>query len=223
MASQRPYPNNKADTNARQARSVYVDSRPLDLLLIGGSAGVLDVLRLILPALPASLAVPVVIVIHLPERSPELLPKVLQSSTPLPMHFAEDKEPLVGGTIYFAPAGYHLLLEANRSFALSIDPPVWFSRPSIDVLFESAAVAYSDRVMAVLLTGASSDGAVGMHAIHAAGGVTVVQTPQSAEASIMPAAALARFTPDFVLSATDIAGLTALLSPQPRPAAIASN
>jgi two-component system chemotaxis response regulator CheB len=139
------------------------------------------------------------------------------------MHFAEDKEPLVGGTIYFAPAGYHLLLESNRCCALSIDPPVWFSRPSIDVLFESAAAAYASRVMAMLLTGASTDGASGLQSIHAAGGITVVQSPQSAEAATMPAAALARFTPDFILPASDIAGLAASLSPQPRPAAVVSN
>jgi len=204
-------------------RGVYLDQRPLDLLLIGGSAGVLDVLRLILPSLPLSLSVPVVIVVHLPERSPELLPRVFRSATRLPMRFAEDKEPLVGGTIYFAPAGYHLLLESNRCCALSIDPPVLFSRPSIDVLFESAAAAYADRAMAMLLTGASSDGASGLQAIHAAGGITVVQTPQSAEAATMPAAALARFTPDFILPAIDIAALAASLSPQPRPVAPISN
>jgi two-component system chemotaxis response regulator CheB len=203
--------------------SVYLHQRPLDLLLIGGSAGVLDVLRLILPRLPSSLSVPVVIVVHLPERSPELLPRVFQSATRLPMHFAEDKEPLVGGTIYFAPAGYHLLLESNRCCALSIDPPVWFSRPSIDVLFESAADAYAGRVMAMLLTGASTDGAGGLQSIHAAGGITVVQAPQSAEAATMPAAALARFTPDFILPALDIAGLVASLSPQPRPVAVVAN
>jgi two-component system chemotaxis response regulator CheB len=204
-------------------QSVYLDRRPLDLLLIGGSAGVLDVLRLILPSLPSSLSVPVVIVVHLPEGSPELLPKVFQSVTRLPMRFAEDKEPLLGGTIYFAPAGYHLLLESNRCCALSIDPPVWFSRPSIDVLFESAADAYADRVLAMLLTGASSDGASGLQSIHAAGGITVVQTPQSAEVGTMPAAALARFAPDFVLPAIDIAALAATLAPQPRSIAVVSN
>jgi len=198
------------------APGAHLHDRPLDILLIGGSAGVLDVLRVVLCSLPASLTVPVAIVVHLPERSPDLLPKVLQSSTGLPMRFAEDKEPLVAGTIYFAPAGYHLLLESNRSVALSIDPPVWFSRPSIDVLFESAADAFAERTLAMLLTGASTDGAAGLQAIHCAGGITVVQSPQDAEAPTMPAAALARFMPDFVLPVPGIATLIASLSPQPR-------
>ena len=199
--------------------ATYVGERPIDIVLIGGSAGVLDVLRVVLPGLPPSLQVPVVIVVHVPERSPALLPQVLRHAPPLPLKFAEDKEPLAGGTIYFAPAGYHLLLEANRCFALSIDPPVLFSRPSIDVLFESAADAYAGRVMAMLLTGASADGAAGLASIRAAGGVAVVQAPQTAEASTMPAAALALFDPDFVLSPPDIAALCASLAPQSRSAA----
>lgn len=196
--------------------AVYFGERQIDIILIGGSAGVLDVLRVILPSLSSALNVPVVIVVHVPERSPALLPQVLQRSSALPMKFAEDKEPLAGGTIYFAPAGYHLLLESSRSFALSVDPPVLFSRPSIDVLFESAADAYSTRVAALLLTGASADGAQGLKSIHAAGGTTVVQLPQTAEAATMPAAALALFTPDFVLSPVDIAAWSRSLSPQPQ-------
>jgi two-component system, chemotaxis family, protein-glutamate methylesterase/glutaminase len=200
---------------ATQPDHAYLGDRRVDLLLIGGSAGVLDVLRLVLPSLSPTLPVPVVIVVHLPERSPELLPMVLKSATSLPLRFVEDKEPLLGGTIYFAPPGYHLLLESSHSAALSIDPPVWFSRPSIDVLFESAADAYAPRVLAVLLTGASTDGAAGLHAVHAAGGLTVVQTPHAAEAPIMPAAAIARFTPDYVLPPIDIARLAGALSREP--------
>ncbi|MET0499189.1 MAG: chemotaxis protein CheB [Steroidobacteraceae bacterium] len=199
--------------------ATYVGDRPIDVILIGGSAGVLEVLRVILAGLPHALKIPVVIVVHVPERSPALLPQVLQPATPLPLKFAEDKEPLAGGTIYVAPAGYHLLLETNRCFALSIDPPVLFSRPAIDVLFESAADAYAGRIMAMLLTGASADGARGLASIHAAGGVTVVQAPQTAEAATMPAAAIALFDPDFVLSPPDIAALGASLSPYPRSAA----
>jgi len=199
----------------RSKPAVYLGDRRIELLLIGGSAGVLDLLRLILPNLPVALPVPVAIVVHLPERSPELLPRVLQPSTPLPLRFAEDKEPLAAGTVYFAPPGYHLLVESSRSLALSIDPPLWFSRPAIDVLFESAADVYATNLMAMLLTGASSDGAIGMQAIHTAGGLTVVQTPQASEAPAMPAAALARFTPDFVLPPLDIASLVASLSLQP--------
>lgn len=187
------------------------DGKQVDVIVIGGSAGVLDALRSILPGLSSALCIPVVIVVHMPERSPALLPQVLQSGSVLPMKFAEDKEPLAGGTIYFAPPGYHLLLESDRSFALSSDDPVLFSRPAIDVLFESAAHVYAQRVLAILLTGASADGAQGLRAIDVAGGVSVVQTPQSAEAAAMPAAALSLFQPTHVLSPPAISALLASL------------
>jgi len=103
---------------------------------------------------------------------------------------AEDKDPIVAGTIYFAPPDYHLLVEADRTFSLSCDAPVLFSRPSIDVLFESAADAYGPKLIGIVLTGANSDGARGLRAIIAEGGHGIVQTPQSAFASAMPEAAL---------------------------------
>ncbi|MFL6578025.1 MAG: chemotaxis protein CheB, partial [Povalibacter sp.] len=135
--------------------------------------------------------------LHLPPRSPDGLPELLKRDCALPVKQAEDKEPLAPGTVYLAPPGYHLLLESHRAFALSIDAPVHFSRPSIDVLFESAADAYGRDLLAILLSGASSDGAAGLQEVHIAGGVTAVQAPDSAEAATMPAAALALFQPDF--------------------------
>jgi two-component system chemotaxis response regulator CheB len=106
------------------------------------------------------------------------------------MKLAEDKEPIAGGTLYFAAPGYHLLIEAERTFALSVDEPEHFSRPSIDVLFESAADAYGPRLAGVILSGANTDGASGLRAIADAGGVTIVQRPDTAEAPTMPRAAL---------------------------------
>lgn len=181
-------------------------------VVIGGSAGALEVLRMIVRELPQSLSCPVVIVIHLPPHSSGLA-ELLGADTALPVRQAEDKEPLVAGTIYIAPPGYHLLIEPQRTFALSVDPPVHFSRPSIDVLFETACDVYGAGLIGVLLSGASDDGAAGLQEIHAAGGTTIVQSPLSAEAAIMPAAALALFEPTYIWPPKDMAsGLTQLLS-----------
>ncbi|WP_116809317.1 chemotaxis protein CheB [Steroidobacter cummioxidans] len=181
-------------------------------VVIGGSAGALEVLRMIVRELPQSLACPVVIVIHLPSHSSGLA-ELLGADTSLTVKQAEDKEPMAAGTIYIAPPSYHLLIESQGAFALSVDPPVHFSRPSIDVLFETAADVYGARLIGVLLSGASEDGATGLQEIHAAGGTTIVQSPLSAEVAIMPAAALALFEPTYVWSPNDIAsGLTTLLS-----------
>ncbi|GFE91573.1 chemotaxis protein CheB [Steroidobacter agaridevorans] len=181
-------------------------------VVIGGSAGALEVLRAIVRELPQPLSCPVVIVIHLPAHSSGLA-ELLGAETPLIVKQAEDKEPMVGGTVYIAPPSYHLLVESQRSFALSVDPPVHFSRPSIDVLFETASDVYGAGLIGVLLSGASEDGAAGLQEIHTAGGTTIVQSPLSAEVAIMPAAALALFEPTYIWSPNDIAfGLTSLLS-----------
>ena len=173
-------------------------------IVIGGSAGALNVLRQLLQALIAPAHAPIVIVLHLPPRSPDGLPELLARDCALPVKQAEDKEPLVDGTVYLAPPGYHLLIESHHAFALSIDAPVHFSRPSIDVLFESAADAYGSELLAILLSGASSDGAAGLEEVAAGGGLTAVQAPDSAEASIMPAAALALIQPTFIWTPDDL-------------------
>jgi two-component system chemotaxis response regulator CheB len=182
------------------------------VVVIGGSAGALEVLRTIVRELPQPLYCPVVIVIHLPSHSSGLA-ELLGADTSLTVKQAEDKEPMVPGTVYIAPPSYHLLIESQRSFALSVDPPVHFSRPSIDVLFETARDVYGASLIGILLSGASEDGAAGLQEIHAAGGTTIVQSPQSAEVAIMPAAALALFEPTYIWSPNDIAsGLMKLLS-----------
>lgn len=185
--------------------------RELEAIVIGGSAGVLDVLRVVLAALPSTLAIPVLIVVHLPTRSHSSVHQSLQFASALPMRQADDKEPLQGGTIYFASPGYHLLVEADRSAAQSLDEPVYYSRPSIDVLFDSASDVYKRSLLGILLTGASPDGAEGLRAIHDAGGLTIVQDPASSEASAMPRAALELFEPDFVLTPAQIAALLTTL------------
>ena len=181
-------------------------------VVIGGSAGALEVLRAIVRELPSSLASAVVIVIHLPSHSSGLA-ELLGADTTLTVKQAEDKEPLSAGTIYIAPPSYHLLIETNGAFALSVDAPVHFSRPAIDVLFETARDVYGANLVGVLLSGASEDGAAGLQEIHAAGGTTIVQSPLSAEVAIMPAAALALFEPTYIWSPNELAsGLSLLLS-----------
>jgi two-component system chemotaxis response regulator CheB len=165
-------------------------SRPIDLVVIGGSAGAIEVLHRVLPKLPARFRPATAIVIHVPPDGPNLLTEIFTTPAGSRVKLAEDKEPIVGGTIYFATPDYHLLVERGRTFALSMDERVHFSRPAIDVLFESAAEAYGERLMGVILSGANADGAAGLRAIAAAGGITVVQSLESAGMIAMPAAAL---------------------------------
>jgi two-component system chemotaxis response regulator CheB len=162
----------------------------IDLVVIGGSAGAIEVLTEVVAQLPKRLAPAVVVVIHMAQHARAMLPEILSAPARPPMKFAEDKEPVAPGTLYFAAPGYHLLIEAERTFALSVDEPEHFSRPSIDVLFETAADAYGPRLAGVILSGANTDGATGLRAIADAGGVTIVQHPDTAEASAMPKAAL---------------------------------
>jgi two-component system chemotaxis response regulator CheB len=179
--------------------------RRVDAIVIGTSAGGIEALSVLLPALPPTLPAPVFIVLHLPRERPSLLTGIFASRCALPVREAEDKLPVEKGTVYFAPPDYHLLLDHGPSLALSTDEPVYFSRPSIDVLFESASELYAERLLGIILTGASEDGASGLAAVHRAGGLTMVQQPETAHAPLMAAAALRRGAVDFVLSLDQIA------------------
>jgi len=148
------------------------------------------VLHQVLGRLPETFGPATAIVIHVPADGPHLLTEIFTTQGGLKVKLAEDKEPIVGGTIYFATPDYHLLIEKGRTFALSLDERVHFSRPAIDVLFQSAAEAYGDRVLGVILSGANADGADGLRSIAAAGGITAVQSLECAEMIAMPAAAL---------------------------------
>jgi two-component system chemotaxis response regulator CheB len=188
-----------------------------DVIVIGGSAGALEVLGLILSALPKDFLPTVVIVLHLPAAKPSILPKVLAARSALPVREPDDKEALAPNTVYVAPPGYHLLIEKTRSFALSIDDLVQFSRPSIDVLFDSAADALGATLTGVLLTGANEDGARGLRRIKAAGGRSIVQTPSSAAVAMMPEAGVRLAEPDAVLAPHEIGPFLAQLgAPTPR-------
>lgn len=185
--------------------------RSIDAVAIGASAGGLEALLVVLPALPAALHVAVFVVLHQPRDRPSPLAAVLQPRCRLPLCEAVDKTPVRAGTVYLAPPDYHLLVDSGPQLALSADGPVHYSRPSIDVLLESAADVYGERLLGVILSGANQDGASGLRAVHEAGGTTVVQDPATAEAPVMPRAALGASPVDFVLAPEEIAALLANL------------
>jgi two-component system, chemotaxis family, protein-glutamate methylesterase/glutaminase len=176
-----------------------------EAIVIGASAGALEALSSLLPGLPADYRLPILVVVHLPPDKTSLLAELLRVRCAIRVREAEDKEPIEPGVAYFAPPDYHLLVEQDKRLSLSDDEPVLFSRPSIDVLFESAADAYADGLIGVVLTGASSDGANGLKAVVEAGGVAVVQSPGSAYAIAMPEAAIAACPEARVLPVNEIA------------------
>jgi two-component system chemotaxis response regulator CheB len=165
-----------------------VDGVGYDLVVVGTSWGGLSALRTLVGGLPDSFQMAVILVQHRHKDSDHLLRSLLQERSPLMVHEVEDKMPLEPGHIYVAPPDYHTLVEPGY-FSLSIDAPVRYSRPSIDVTFSSAADSYAHRTVGVVLTGANADGADGLRRISDRGGLALVQDPDSAESQTMPAAA----------------------------------
>jgi two-component system chemotaxis response regulator CheB len=161
----------------------------IEVIVIGGSAGSLEALLAILPALPSSLAIPIVIVLHVAPNHHSLLPELLGRVCARPVREIEDKVRLEPRMIHIAPPNYHVLLERDGALSLSVDPPVHFSRPAIDVLFDSAADTFGPSAAAILLSGANEDGALGLVRIVDAGGVAAIQDPATASHPEMPAAA----------------------------------
>lgn len=161
-----------------------------DAVVIGVSAGAVEALNTILPQLPEDFPLPVFIVVHLAPAKESIMPEIMRRKCSLPIFEAEDKQPIKAGIVYFAPPNYHLLIEKDGYVSLSSDEPVCFSRPSVDVLFESAADAYGKALVAVVLTGANEDGTAGLSSVMAAGGVGLVQSPSNAYATMMPSSAL---------------------------------
>jgi len=188
--------------------STSVDGVRVDAVAIGASAGGVSALLSLFSTLQPGYRLPIFVVLHMPEDHDSGLADLFAMRLPIPVREAADKMPIEPGTLYFAPPGYHLQVEADRSFSLSCEAPVLYSRPSIDVLFESAAYAYGPRLAALLLTGASEDGAHGMAMVSSLGGFTAVQDPDDAQIATMPLAAIARSRPDRVLP---LAGLQPLL------------
>jgi two-component system chemotaxis response regulator CheB len=168
------------------------------MIVVGGSLGGLRALGAILRGLPATFAVPFAVVLHRGKDSDGMLLEMLQRDSPLPASEPLDKEPILPGHVYLAPADYHLMVEPTH-FSLSVDEPVAYARPSVDVLFESAADAFGATSIGIVLTGANRDGAQGAARIKARGGRVIVQDPKLCEAPQMPQGVLAEIDPDYIL------------------------
>lgn len=175
-----------------------------ELIVVGASMGGLHAMQTLLRGLPADAGAAVAVAQHRSRDSARgSLESILQEHTRMPVLEAGDKDPIEPGRVYLAPPDYHLLVEPG-SFALSVDERVQYARPSIDVLFESAADAYGERLIGIVLTGANEDGAAGLAAVKRRGGVAVVQDPGTATARAMPEAALKRTAADAVLPLEEI-------------------
>lgn len=176
-----------------------------EAVVIGVSAGGINALDQILPVFKKSFKLPILVVQHILAGPDNYLVDHFDSRCSMQVKEAEDKEQIIPGIIYFAPPGYHLLVEQERTLALSMDAKVNYSRPSIDVLFETAAEAYLHKLVGVVLTGANADGAAGLKAVRTFGGTTIVQSPDSAEVDTMPKAAIANLWVDQILNLDEIA------------------
>ncbi len=175
-----------------------------EAIVIGVSSGGLNVMKIIFARLPADFKTPVIIVQHISSRSENQWIQLLNDKSKLHIKEADEKEKIEKGNIYIAPPNYHLLIEKNKTFSLTVDEKVNYARPSIDVLFESAADTYKNKLIGVILTGSNNDGSNGLKRIHECGGLTIVQDPQTAESDYMPASAIAAIQPAYILSLEDI-------------------
>jgi len=180
------------------------ETRKIKAVVVGASAGGLYALKKLLPALPAAFPCPVLVVQHMSPQSDNYMTRMLNDLSPLTIKEADEKEPIMPGTVYIAPPDYHLLVEADFTLSLSMEEKVNYSRPSIDVLFETAADVYGSHLMGIILTGANADGANGLLAVKKKGGFTIVQHPDDAESPAMPKAAIERVKPHKILTLNEI-------------------
>ena len=166
------------------------NQKSFDAIAIGTSAGGLEALSIILSGLPKNFAIPILVVIHLPPNIESRISNILDDKCALTVVESFDKMNIEKGYVYFAPPSYHMMIENTETIALAVDEAVQYSRPSIDVLFETAAEAYKDKLLGIILTGANSDGAKGLNKIVSLGGQAIVQEPNEAEMNVMPKEAL---------------------------------
>jgi two-component system chemotaxis response regulator CheB len=176
-------------------------------VVIGTSAGGLTALTKLLTAFPATYSLPIIVVQHLHPLQDNLFVENLDRTSALIVKEADEKESIEAGHAYFAPPNYHLLIEDDRTFSLSVDAKVNYARPAIDVLFASAVDVYGPRLIGVVLTGANDDGTQGLRWIKDRGGLTIVQDPETAEVPFMPRAAIAATQVDHILALPEIARL----------------
>lgn len=183
-----------------------------EAFVIGGSAGSLDVLLKVLPVVDAGIKFPVIIVVHRKHGADSLLPELLSSRTAMKVKEVDEKESLMPGTVYIAPSDYHLLIEQDRTFSLDYSEKINYSRPSIDVTFQSAAEVYGAGLACLLLSGSNSDGVNGLRSVRSWGGMTLVQDPETAQVAYMPAQARLNVAIDKVLRVEEIGEFINLLS-----------
>ncbi|MFB5945821.1 chemotaxis protein CheB [Albibacterium profundi] len=184
----------------------YGGNMTTDMVVIGGSAGSLQVVLDILPQLKKDLRLSIVIIFHRKAvQEPDFLVELLGSKCPLQVKEAEDKEPILQGVVYLAAADYHLFIEKNLSFSLDISEKINFSRPSIDLTFQSAADTYQEKLVGVLLSGANADGVTGMQSIKLRGGYCIAQDPVTCQIPYMPAQAIAKNLIDQIATPDQIA------------------
>jgi len=179
--------------------------KPLKLIVIGGSAGSLQVIIDLVAATWPGFPIPLLLVLHRNGLFESSLEELLSSRTSLRCKEVEEKEPILPGTIYICPADYHVLLEKDHSFSLDYSERVHYSRPSIDVTFMSAADVYRDELACILLSGGNSDGAEGLEYVKERGGLTVVQDPATADVPYMPQYAILHADVDYVLKPGEMA------------------
>lgn len=175
-----------------------------EAIVVGTSAGGLHSLNLILQGLPKDYSTPVIVVQHRSKDQKGLLEDVLQSKSVITIKQADEKEHIKSNTVYIAPPDYHLLIEKNKTFSLSSEEQVKYSRPSIDVLFESAATVYKEKLVGIILSGANDDGANGVSTIKRNGGLTIAQNPSDAQFPFMPSASIATERIDHIMTLEQI-------------------
>lgn len=173
---------------------------PYKAVVIGASSGGLNALKAILPVLPEGFTMPIIIVLHIGAVSGSYWIEMLNNLCKLHVKEADEKEKIQQGYVYIAPPNYHLLIERDETLSLSIDKRVNFARPSIDVLFESAADVYKERLIGIILTGANNDGTEGVRKIKKYGGLVIAQDPETAESAVMPASAIEKSAVDHISS-----------------------
>ena len=194
------------------ARVTRSKSVKYEAVVVGVSSGGMEVLSTILPLLPSDFEFPIIIVQHMHSSSDNYLAQSLDKKSRIAVVEAHEKDVIKGGTAYIAPPNYHLLIELDRTFTLDVSPRVNYARPSIDVLFESAADVYGDKLIGIILTGANFDGCQGLKMIKERGGVAIVQDPATAQAVSMPREAIAVTAVDFILPPKGIAAMLLDLS-----------
>lgn len=177
---------------------------PYNAVVIGSSAGGFNALGKLIPKFPKEFSIPIFIVQHTSPNSDNFLAKFLNKLSNLKVKEADEKEEIKAGYVYIAPPNYHLLIEEDHTISLSTEKKKNYSRPSIDILFETAAIAYGNSLIGIVLTGANNDGSAGLLAIKNAGGYCIVQKPTDAEVETMPIAAIELAKPNKILKLDEI-------------------